>query len=127
MRVDAASAATLQPWLPTVVIRNVHIVSTGPVCWFVRHVLKQGAMTVAPFIFYGLARFDPANPASLALLAHELKHVEQYRALGHVRFLSRYLYDLARNRLRYSRSLPLEAEAYALQARVLAALTPPTI
>jgi hypothetical protein len=126
MRVDALTTSRLQPWLPSVSIGEVHIVSSGPVCWFVRHVLKQGAMTIAPYIFYGRAHFDPTSISSLALLAHELKHVEQYRAMGHVRFLARYFRDLAGNRMRYSKELPLEAEAYALQARVLVALGPLT-
>ena len=126
MKVDALTTSRLQPWLPSVAIGEVHIVSSGPVCWFVRNVLKQGAMTIAPYIFYGRARFDPTSTSSLALLAHELKHVEQYRAMGRLRFLARYLRDLAGNRMQYSKELPLEAEAYALQAKVLAALGPLT-
>jgi hypothetical protein len=81
-------------------------------------------MTLAPFIFYGRDRFDPGSLPSVALLAHELKHVEQYRSRGHVAFLARYLLDLARNRFRYSRDLPLEAECYELQAEVTRSLRP---
>ena len=122
MKIGAATIATLQPWFGAMPLDGVHIVERGPMCWLVRNVLRQGAMTIAPFIFYGKARFDASSLPSVALLAHELKHVEQYRAKGHVRFLATYLRDLAGNKFRYSHDLPLEAEAYALQADVLKAL-----
>jgi hypothetical protein len=124
MRIDAATIETLRPWFPALDLDGVRIVESGPVCWFVRRVLGQGAMAVSPYIFYGRSRFDAASLGSLALLAHELKHVQQYRELGHLRFLLRYVRGLAGNRFRYSRELPLEAEAYALQAQVREALLP---
>ena len=123
-RIDPATAALLQPFVPGLDLGSVRIVEGGPVCWFVRRVLRQGAMTVAPFIFYGRSRFDAAGLPSVALLGHELRHVEQYRHYGHVTFLFRYLRDLAANRFRYSRDLPLEAECYALQARIAQDLRP---
>ena len=86
-------------------------------CWFVRSILKQGAMTIAPFVFFGRNHFDPASASSMALLAHELKHIEQYAAMGHARFLFTYV----RDRLRageYRRDLPLEVDPCALQAVV---------
>ena len=122
MRLDPDTVEVLQPWFPGMAISEVRLVSNGPVCWFVRRVLGQGAMTIAPFIFFGRARFDSTNLASVALVAHELAHIEQYRRYGHTRFLLRYLRDLAGNRFRYSRELPLEVECYALQATVAAAL-----
>jgi hypothetical protein len=122
MRLNAATLATLSPWFPDADFAGVRIVQTGPVCWFVRSVLKQGAMTVSPFIFYGRRRLDLTSVSSLALLAHELRHIEQYRRMGHVPFLLRYLGDLIRARFRYSRDLPLEAECYDLQAEVARAL-----
>jgi hypothetical protein len=122
MRIDANTAETLKPWFPELNLQSVSLVQGGPICWLVRHVLRQGAMTFDPFVFYGRARFEPAQPRSLALLAHELKHVEQYRALGHAGFLARYLMDRARNGFRYGRELPLEKEAYDLQDEVLRAL-----
>ena len=124
MRIDAATAETLQPWFPSVVMGSVRIELAGPVCWFVRNALHQGAMTVSPYIFFGRSAFDPTSLTSLALLAHELKHVEQYHTYGHVRFLIRYLRDLAGNKFRYSLQLPLEAECYAVQAEVGEALRP---
>jgi hypothetical protein len=78
-------------------------------------------MTIAPFIFFGRDRYDPTKAGSLALLAHELKHIGQYRSMGHVRFLWTYLRD-RRRAGRYSRDLPLEVDPYALQAIVEPAL-----
>lgn len=122
VRIDPAVAGLLLPWFPQPTLEGVRIVQNGPVCWFVRAVLRQGAMTVAPYVFFGRSRYDPARLASIALLAHEIKHVEQYQRYGHVRFLLLYVWHLARNRFRYSRNLPLEAEAYTLQSEVRATL-----
>ena len=125
MKIDDATATKLKPWFPDLDMHRVRLVQGGPFCWFVAHVLRQGAMTVAPFVFYGKSRFDPSRNASLALLAHELKHVQQYREMGHFGFLLRYFIDKARNGFRYSETLPLEKEAYELQAEVLKALQNP--
>ncbi|HXH23048.1 MAG TPA: DUF4157 domain-containing protein [Dehalococcoidia bacterium] len=122
MRIDGETAAKLAPWFPGLNLGRVRLVTRGPVCWFVRKVLRQGAMTFAPFVFFGSHAFNPLDEGSLALLAHELKHVEQYGRYGYVGFLARYFWALARNQFRYSAELPLEAEAYALQARVRSGL-----
>jgi hypothetical protein len=118
-RIDADVETLLRRWFPDLDFGRVRIVERGPVCWYARHVVKQGAMTIAPFIFFGRTKYNPCDARSVALLAHELKHVEQVRRIGRVRFFARYLWALARSRFRYSRELPLEAEAYALQATVL--------
>jgi hypothetical protein len=122
MKIDVATMERLRPWFEGLDLESVRLVHSGPVCWYVRNVIKQGAMTISPVIFYGRRSYEPGNLASVALLAHELKHVEQYRRLGHVMFLGRYLFALARARFRYSRELPLEAEAYALEDEVRAKL-----
>jgi hypothetical protein len=123
MKIDAATAEKLRPWFPDLDMQSVTLVHGGPVCWFVRSVIKQGAMTVAPYVFYGKSSFDPARARSLALLAHELKHVEQYRQRGRAGFLLKYLVDKARNGFKYSETLPLEQEAYELQREVEKKLT----
>jgi hypothetical protein len=122
MKIDAATIERLQPWFEGLDLTRVRLVYTGPVCWYVRNVAKQGAMTIAPFIFYGRTAYDPARLGSVALLAHELKHVEQYKRYGHALFLARYLIALAKARFHYSRELPLEVEAYELQDEVRARL-----
>ena len=118
---DAGVAQLLKPWFPDFDIAHVRVVTTGPVCWFVRRVLNQGAMTIAPFVFFGKDPYDVTSASSMALLAHELKHIEQYASMGHVRFLFTYV----RDRLRageYRRDLPLEVDPYALQRVVESAL-----
>ena len=58
-----------------------------------------------------------------ALLAHELVHVRQWRELGAVRFLWRYVGSYARSRAaglshqRAYEAIPLEVEARALAGR----------
>jgi hypothetical protein len=118
MRIDDATANRLRPWFPTLDMRRVTLVHGGPVCWFVRSVIRQGAMTFAPWVFYGRSRFDPSRVASIALLAHELKHVEQYGERGRFGFLVRYFIDKARNGFKYGENLPLERQAYEVQRDV---------
>ena len=119
IRIEAATAEKLRPWFPDLDLGSVRLIEAWATRAFVKHVLQQGAMTIAPFIFYGKSSFDPKEPRSVALLAHELKHIEQYGEMGHLRFFARYLTDKARNGFKYSRDLPLERPAYALQAEVL--------
>jgi hypothetical protein len=75
-------------------------------------------MTFAPWVFYGRSRFEPSRVSSLALLAHELKHVQQYSERGRPAFLVRYFIDKARNGFKYNENLPLEKEAYDVQRDV---------
>jgi hypothetical protein len=120
MRIAPSTSAAISAWFPGLDLGEVRIITSGPVCWFVRSVLRQGAMTFAPYVFFGRDPWDPSSARSVALLAHEIKHIEQYGRLGHAGFLARYFRDLAANRFRYSETLTLEAEAYALQAEVRA-------
>jgi hypothetical protein len=118
---DERAVQSLRPWFPELDFDRVRLVHSGPISWFVRSVLHQGAMTIAPFVFFGRNHFDPVSPGSLALLAHELRHIEQYAQMGHVRFLTTYLRDRIKAG-HYSHDLPLEAGPYALQDEVRAAL-----
>ena len=76
------------------------------------------AMTLGRVI---LLRTDHAGDT--ALLAHELVHVRQWRELGAVRFLWRYLGAYARSRAaglshkRAYEAIPLEVEARTLAGR----------
>ena len=79
-------------------------------------------MTLGHLIIFTKPQYyDPCSIQGLALLAHELKHLEQYRREGLLRFLWRYLshwlkmgYDLERH--------PYEKEATEFEARVQAQL-----
>ena len=60
--------------------------------------------------------FDDQTPAGLALLAHELKHVEQFERDGAIGFFLKYLRDYFR--FGYGDKIPYEDEAYALQRHI---------
>lgn len=66
--------------------------------------------------------YDPHSPVGLALLAHEIKHVEQYEREGLFNFLTKYLQSYARQG-GYSSSVNFETEAYEFQKQVEAHLT----
>ena len=83
---------------------------------------RRSAITLSYLIIFTKPQYyDPGSIQGLALLAHELKHVEQYEIEGIFRFLWRYLrewlkvgYDLDRH--------PYEREATEFEARVQAQL-----
>ena len=58
----------------------------------------------------------PYDPPSPTLLFHELVHVVQYALLGRDALVERYVRGWAENGQKYFR-IPLERDAYALQAR----------
>lgn len=122
MRIQTEVIVSLSRWFDAPTLSDVSIVNSGPVSWFVGSVLRKRAMTFAPFVFFAPGAYDPARPESVALLAHELTHIEQYRRYGKQSFLARYFWALGRNGFRYNHQLPLEREAYDLQAEVREAL-----
>jgi hypothetical protein len=69
-----------------------------------------------------LDQYNPHAPVQLALLAHEIKHVEQYEREGLAGFLGKYLQSYA-SRGGYSSAVNFEAEAYAFQKQVEEHLT----
>ncbi len=83
---------------------------------------RRKAITLGHLIIFTKPQYyDPRSLQGLAVLAHELKHVEQYRREGLLRFLWRYLshwlkvgYDQARH--------PYEREATEFEACVQAQL-----
>lgn len=83
---------------------------------------RRSAVTLGHLIIFTKTQYyDPHSIQGLALLAHELKHVEQYKKEGLLRFLWHYLrhslkvgYDLERH--------PYEREATEFQLRVQAQL-----
>jgi hypothetical protein len=72
--------------------------------------------------FRRIDQFNPHTVAGLAFLAHELKHVEQYKRDGMLKFLLRYAWDFIIHR-GYSEKLRYEAEATHFQQQVAAHLT----
>ena len=90
--------------------------TSGPPSWYLS-IVRRNAITLGDHVWSREAeRFRDRR-----LLVHELVHVAQYRRIGRVRFVARYLLDLAKAGFRYSKELPLEVPAYARaeQARQL--------
>ena len=103
-------------------LADVRLHIGGPLSWYLR-LVKKSAITFGANIWF----VSEAKRDDLALLAHELVHVGQYRGMGIPRFLVRYGLDMLKAGFRYSRKLPLEAPAYERQAlakRILAAGPP---
>jgi hypothetical protein len=95
---------------PSVDLDRVRLNVGGPPTWYLRLVRKR-AITLGHGVWFR----EPEHVEDRALVAHELVHVGQYEELGVPRFFATYLWHLARAGFRYSRTLPLEAPAYARQ------------
>ncbi len=82
---------------------------------------KMAAITLGKTIhFCGADQFRPHSASGLALIAHELKHVEQYERYKLVKFYAKYLWGFIRHG--YGKEIDIEATAYALQGAVKAHL-----
>lgn len=64
-----------------------------------------------------LDAYNPHSPVGLALLAHEIKHVEQYEREGLANFLTKYLRSYT-SKGGYSSAVNFETEAYEFQKQV---------
>jgi hypothetical protein len=96
----------------------------APANWFARLLssptfakVKIDAITLCKTIYFrDLDCYDPHTIEGLALLGHELKHVEQYERYGFFSFYFRYLTSYLKGG--YGENVPMEAEAYALQRQI---------
>ncbi|MBS1252609.1 MAG: hypothetical protein MAG451_01650 [Anaerolineales bacterium] len=81
------------------------------------------ATTIGDTIYFRKPEgFDPHSPAGLALLAHEIRHVEQYREQGGIiGFALNYVREYRHGG--YGIDISFEAEAYEIGAAVQAHLT----
>ena len=70
--------------------------------------------------FRQMEAYNPHAPRGLALLAHEIKHIEQVERYGLVSFYWRYWLDYRRQG--YGEALPFETEAYQFERLVRAQL-----
>ena len=75
-----------------------------------------GGLTLADTVLVSTRRADLAELAFERLLFHEAVHVVQYGSLGVSRFLREYVVGWARSGFSYE-AIPLERQAYALDAR----------
>jgi hypothetical protein len=109
---------------PGIVARTRIVVEAGRLARFLSHKRFSGkgvaAITLGHTIHFRKAeKYAPHTPGGLALLAHEIKHIEQYEQQNLPRFYIRYLWDQIRrgyNKVRF------EQEAAALQEQVRAHL-----
>lgn len=104
----------------------LHSVKIRPANRFVRAIsdprvagTEIAATTIGDTIYFRQPeRFDPDSPEGLALLAHEIRHVEQYAALGGILgFALHYVRQFWGGG--YGTNISFEDEAYAIQ-RVVA-------
>ena len=70
--------------------------------------------------FRHVDHYDPHSAKGLALLAHELKHVEQYEHEGLIRFYAKYLRGYFQHG--YGKKIAFEESAYSLESSVKAHL-----
>lgn len=88
----------------------------GPPSWYLG-LVRNRAITLGDQVWFR----EEQHREDRALIAHELVHVGQYARMGRLRFIATYIWQLARARFRYSKTLPLEAPAYARQDEAKAA------
>jgi len=110
--------------LPNVDPATVRFRRAPRLMWFIRRFFLPTARAIT--LPWGVYLHPDAYPqaSSARLLVHELAHVEQWRRLGILGFLRRYLGDYGRARLKGTphqaayRAISLEVEAGRLSAFV---------
>ena len=126
---SAAERAAFAPHLPAIVLRSARIivvpsVTRPPAAGAPRDLRLNRlldfadlqAITFADTIAMSRAGMPPPEQV-MPLLFHELVHVVQYRQLGVVRFVRRYLEGWAASGHDYGR-IPLERQAFDLEKRL---------
>lgn len=101
-------------------LERLRPVTWRPAAWLPA-ILGASATTFGQFVFFRPGAYNTGTARGLALVAHEAAHVTQYRDLGLVRFLARYVRYRVATRSRGLRH-PMEAPCIELQRRALAAL-----
>tara|TARA_R100000306_G_C4381851_1_gene145546 strand:+ start:12727 stop:13134 length:408 start_codon:yes stop_codon:yes gene_type:complete len=115
---------TLAPYIAEIDLQRARTHIGIP--WYVYG--KPCAFTFGHHIYFAPGRYDPESPNGIALIAHELKHVQQFREDGRAGMSANYLYQYAKGRMRrkghYAAYLDIayEEAARSLQARVAADL-----
>ena len=115
----------LQPFFPRLNLRRVHVDDSSPYSQWLIGQAGAGGLTVGNHIYFARGAYEPATVDGLALIGHELTHVQQYQDRGRAGFFWRYGTDYLRNRLN-ARQEPYQAyediraeqEAYQMEARI---------
>jgi hypothetical protein len=101
----------LRPYADEQSLRDARIRTAAPWTWVPR-VLRAGAVTLGNDVCFKRGAFRDTDANGLALIAHECRHVRQYREMGAVRFLFRYVVGAIQVRfLHDAHPLELEPEA----------------
>lgn len=115
LRLSEETVARLLPYVDERSLRAMRPRTTAPWSWLPR-LLRAGAVTLGNDVCFRPGRFREADASGLALIAHECVHVRQYREMGAIPFLFRYLVGAVRVRFNHD-AHPLEREPQELQAR----------
>lgn len=112
----------LQPYFSDLALHNVKIKHRIP--WFVFN--NPLAFALHRTLYFRPGCFQPNTIQGLALIAHELTHIQQYKRYGTVRMSVRYLAEFMLNyfkngfnRYQAYRAISFEVDARAVADRVL--------
>lgn len=118
----------LAPYYPGLDLGNdvAWRISGIPLFIMIVALIRPIGITLGTVVCLKRGYFRPDWPEGVELIAHELTHVEQYRAVGYPLFTLRYGFEFLRNLLRGNsihdayENISFEVEARARSARVLA-------
>ncbi|MDA1009999.1 MAG: DUF4157 domain-containing protein [Chloroflexi bacterium] len=120
VKISPTAIERLRPYGDEQSLRDARIRVTPPWSWVPR-VLGATATTLGNDICFRTGRYREHDAIGLALIAHECRHVRQYREMGAVTFLVQYLLGALRVRFRHA-AHPLELEPLVVQVRARAEL-----
>jgi hypothetical protein len=118
LNLDKQFVALLKEGFPLLDLERINIRTSGIIIPLLR-ALHGAGMTLGHQIFILPEYYNPKTLQGLSLLAHELKHVEQYERLGYIHLAARYVIDFIKNDFRYGENLPLEKEAFEMERKVI--------
>ncbi len=102
MRIPEKTVELLAEFVPERDLRRARIVTGLP--WrLLPRLLRMGAITFSPFVIYREGRYRTDTSKGLALLAHEVIHLQQAREMGAIRFYASYLWGQFRCGFRHDK------------------------
>ncbi len=120
IKVSQTAIERLRPYADEQSLRDARVRVTPPWSW-VPQLLGATATTLGNDICFRSGRYREHDAIGLALIAHECRHVRQYREMGALSFLAQYILGALRVRFRHAEH-PLELEPLVLQAQARAEL-----
>ena len=110
--------ALIEESLPTLNFARVRINTSGFSTRILNRIHAAG-VTIGHYIFVTPQYSNFKSLQSLAVIAHELKHVEQVERLGFIHNALSYTREFALHGFKYSMDLPLEKEAYDFERIII--------